>query len=60
MATTHSQNPADHRDPAEGHHPHGTADVTDHQRTFNGFVRVVAWNVVAMAAVLIFLALSNA
>lgn len=45
---------------AEGDHVAGTMDVTAQQRTFNVFVRMVAWNVVAIIAVLIFLALTNA
>lgn len=45
---------------AHGEHVVGTMDVTAQQRTFNGFVRAISWNVVAMLAVLIFLALTNA
>ncbi len=44
--------------PAE--HLHGTMDVTAHERTFHGFVRLAAWNALAIAVVLIFLALANA
>ena len=60
MATTKTHNAADHHDHAAVEHTHGTVDVAAHERTFNGFVRVVAWNAVAMATVLIFLALTNA
>jgi hypothetical protein len=42
------------------HHDHGTMDVTGHQRTFDGFVRVSMWAAVASIAILIFMALANA
>lgn len=47
------------------HHPMtehkvGTMDITHHQKTFAGFVRVCTWVVVAVIFVLIFLALTNA
>lgn len=60
MATTHSHHAADHHDHAAGHHVPGTMDVTAHERTFHGFIRLITWGVVASAAVLIFLALANA
>lgn len=56
MATPHRTTTT--TQPAE--HVHGTMDVTAHERTFHGFVRFAAWNVVAIAVVLIFLALANA
>ncbi|MBV0890777.1 aa3-type cytochrome c oxidase subunit IV [Paracoccus sp. Z118] len=37
----------------------GTVDATNHKRTFDGFVKFLAWNVAAIAVVLIFLALAN-
>ena len=43
-------------------HGQGTDNVTDlaaHQRTFDGFVSMLKWNVIAIIAILIFLALSN-
>jgi hypothetical protein len=57
MATTHSQNSAAHS--AEGHHTHGTMDVTTQERTFAGFVRLATWSAAAVIVILIFLALSN-
>ena len=35
-------------------------DVTDHQRTFDGCVRLMTWFAVGVVVVLIFLALANA
>lgn len=42
------------------HHTHGEMDVREHEKTFEGFVRFVAWGAVASIAVLIFLALVGA
>ena len=60
MATTHTQHSAHHQDHAVAHHEHGAMDVTDHQRTFDGFVRFMTWSAVLTILVLIFLALTNA
>ena len=71
MATTHhttTTTVAHGTHPAHGgavghdvaHHQHGSMDVADHQRTFNGFVRFMMWNAIAVIAVLIFMALANA
>lgn len=35
-------------------------DLRIHERDFNGFITFLIWNVVAIAAVLVFLALANA
>lgn len=40
-------------------HVHGSAEIRDHERTFEGFVRVAAWSAVLSIAVLIFLVLTN-
>lgn len=49
-----------HATSAHGEHVVGTMDTTDHQRTFDGFVRFLTWNVVAIIVVLIFMALAGA
>ncbi|WP_254367925.1 aa3-type cytochrome c oxidase subunit IV [Paracoccus sp. Z118] len=58
MATTHdtarNAHAQDMRNDAAG-----TVDATNHKRTFDGFVKFLAWNVAAIAVVLIFLALAN-
>ncbi len=36
---------------------HGSMDTTEHERTFNGLVKISAWVVVLVAVVLIFLAM---
>ena len=36
---------------------HGSMDTTEHERTFNGFVKIAAWVVVLVVVVLIFLAI---
>ncbi|SPH23384.1 Cytochrome c oxidase subunit 4 [Defluviimonas aquaemixtae] len=41
-------------------HEHGTMDTKDHEKTFEGFIRMVTWGAVISIAVLIFLALANA
>ena len=40
-------------------HEHGAMDVTEQERTFDGFVRFMAWAGGLSIAVLIFLALAN-
>lgn len=60
MATTQTQHSARHDNHAVAHHEHGTMDVADHQRTFDGFVRMMTWFAVGVAVILIFLALANA
>ncbi|MGL4278732.1 MAG: aa3-type cytochrome c oxidase subunit IV [Albidovulum sp.] len=41
-------------------HTHGKMDVREHEKTFEGFIRVTTWAAVACIVVLIFLALANA
>ncbi|MDP0927477.1 aa3-type cytochrome c oxidase subunit IV [Paracoccus onubensis] len=41
-------------------HEHGSMDITEHRKTFAGFVRVSTWTAVISILVLIFLALTNA
>jgi hypothetical protein len=41
-------------------HVPGTMDITQHERTFNGFVKWCMWVVIVSIVVLIFLALVNA
>lgn len=60
MATTHTHQTAPHQDHAAVHHNHGEMDVAAHQRTFDGFVRLLGWFAGAVVLVLIFLALANA
>ncbi|WP_423207447.1 aa3-type cytochrome c oxidase subunit IV [Paracoccus yeei] len=40
-------------------HKHGSMDISDHQKTFAGFIRVSTWVAGLSIAVLIFLALAN-
>lgn len=42
------------------HHEHGTMDIVEQERTFDGFVRFMTWSAVLTILVLIFLALTNA
>ena len=42
------------------HHEHGTMDIVEHERPFDGFVRFMTWSAVLTILVLIFLALTNA
>jgi hypothetical protein len=45
---------------AEHEHKHGRMDITDKQKTFAGFVRMVTWGAGISIAILIFMALANA
>lgn len=38
-------------------HEHGKMDITDHEKTFHGFIRFITFGAVAAILVLIFLAL---
>jgi hypothetical protein len=60
MATTHSHHTADHHDHAAAHHVPGTMEIEEHERTFDGFVRLLTWGAASVIVVLIFLALANA
>ncbi|WP_134680165.1 aa3-type cytochrome c oxidase subunit IV [Paracoccus ravus] len=41
-------------------HRHGEMDISVHQKTFAGFIKVSTWVVGLSIAVLVFLALANA
>ncbi|SMO76875.1 aa3-type cytochrome c oxidase subunit IV [Paracoccus laeviglucosivorans] len=41
-------------------HKHGEMDITDHQKTFAGFIKVSTWVAGLSIGVLIFMALTNA
>lgn len=41
-------------------HEHGKMDITEQQKTFDGFIRWVVWGAAISIGVLIFLALVNA
>lgn len=41
-------------------HKHGEMDVTEHEKTFAGFVTVTKWVVIVILALLVFLALFRA
>lgn len=41
-------------------HKHGNMDIKDHEKTFGGFVNFTKWSVIAILAILIFLALVGA
>ncbi|MFV2001445.1 MAG: aa3-type cytochrome c oxidase subunit IV [Paracoccaceae bacterium] len=40
-------------------HVHGSVDVTGHQKTLSGFIRIVGWSIVVIIAVLVFIAFVN-
>lgn len=42
-----------------GEYKHGDMDITVQKKTFDGFVNTVKWAVVAIIAVLIFIAIVN-
>lgn len=41
-------------------HENGNMDITEQERTFEGFIKWVTWGTVVIIGVLIFLALVNA
>ncbi|HKL44659.1 MAG TPA: aa3-type cytochrome c oxidase subunit IV [Roseovarius sp.] len=41
-------------------HKHGEMDIEVQEKTFDGFVKIVAWSCVAIIAFLIFVAMVNA
>lgn len=40
-------------------HQHGSMDITEHKKTFAGFIKMATWVVILSLAVLIFMALAN-
>lgn len=60
-AHAHEHGDAPHH--AHGHvpgHVPGTMDISEHERTFHGFLKGVMWVVIVTITILIFLALVNA
>lgn len=47
---------ADH---AQEDHVHGSMDIREHEKTFNGFIKLSIWTTVFSILVLIFMALTN-
>lgn len=43
-----------------GHEQNETVDLRTHQKTFDGFIKLITWTSIISILVLIFLALSNA
>jgi Ni,Fe-hydrogenase I cytochrome b subunit len=41
-------------------HKHGSMDIRAHEKTFNGFIRMVIWGAAISILVLIFAGLANA
>lgn len=41
------------------HHEHGSMDITEHEKTFEGFIRVSIWVCVISIGALLFLAVFN-
>lgn len=41
-------------------HKHGKMDVTEHEKTFEGFVKATVWSVMAIIVVLVLVAMINA
>lgn len=41
-------------------HKHGKMDIAEHEKTFNGFVRLVVWGAGISIGILVFVALVNA
>ncbi|MDN5785517.1 aa3-type cytochrome c oxidase subunit IV [Pseudorhodobacter sp.] len=41
-------------------HKHGSMDIKDHEKTFDGFIHFMAWGAAISIGTLIFIALVNA
>ena len=41
-------------------HKHGEMDITEHEKTFAGFIRLSTWVVIVSLGILVFMALVNA
>lgn len=41
-------------------HKHGEMDISEHQKTFTGFIKAATWVSCLSIAVLVFMALTNA
>lgn len=41
-------------------HEHGKMDITEQEKTFDGFIRYIVWGTVIVIGILIFLALAGA
>lgn len=41
-------------------HKHGSMDIREHEKTFDGFIRLSTWVVILSLLVVIFMALVNA
>jgi Ni,Fe-hydrogenase I cytochrome b subunit len=48
---------ADHH---QNEHKHGTMDIREHEKTFEGFIRMSIWVVIVSIAILVLAALLNA
>lgn len=48
---------ADH---AHNTHVHGTMDVREQEKTFNGFIKISTWVCIVSVVVLVFMGLANA
>ena len=45
---------------AESEHKHGEMDISEQEKTFEGFIKFSVWTVVICLLILVFLALVNA
>lgn len=45
---------------SKNEHEHGNMDITEHEKTFEGFIRFSVWTAAICIGILIFLALTNA
>lgn len=41
-------------------HEHGKMDITEHEKTFEGFIKFATWGAIISICILIFMALVNA
>jgi hypothetical protein len=56
----HTQAAADRRqDPMADDHKHGNMDITEQEKTFEGFVKVSIWVAGVSIGILVFLAIFN-
>lgn len=41
-------------------HKHGSMDITEQEKTFDGFIKFATWGAIISICILIFMALANA
>jgi hypothetical protein len=57
--TGHDKDTGPMADHHQNEHKHGTMDIREHEKTFQGFIRMSIWVVCISIGILVFLGLAN-